>query len=180
MQNNRIILYPIGPVENSLLEFLADCISRHLDLSCRIESQIDVPDHTFSKVRAQYDAKLMLTHLKPFHSPGSLKIVGVTQVDLFVPILKFIFGVAQIDGPLALISMHRLCPRFYDLPRDEDLLKQRAEKTLMHELGHAFGLTHCRDKACVMYSSVKISDTDRKKPSFCDTCQELFRWRLTL
>ncbi len=178
MQNKRIILYPIGSVDTSILDYLSESISLHLDLSCRIDPEIDVPYHTFNKIRDQYDAKLILKHLLPLHSPGTLKLLGVTKVDLFVPILKYVFGVAQIEGPCSLISMHRLYPQFYDQPVNSDLLVARTEKTAIHELGHTVGLTHCRDRSCVMYSSIKIADTDRKNSHFCPTCYELFKWHL--
>jgi archaemetzincin len=55
------------------------------------------------------------------------------------------------------------------------LLYQRVAKTALHELGHSAGLTHCRRRTCVMYSSTRIQDTDAKTAEFCATCRELFR-----
>jgi archaemetzincin len=104
--------------------------------------------------------------------------MGVTTVDLFVPILKFVFGLAQIDGPCSIISTHRLRPEFHDSTPDRDLFLARIEKTALHELGHGLGLTHCRDRRCAMYSSTRIQDTDFKRADFCPTCAELFRWHL--
>ncbi len=178
MQNKPIILYPIGPIDTSILDYLSERISFHLDLSCIIDPEIEVPYHTYNKIRDQYDAKLILKHLLSLCPPDTLKLVGVTKVDLFVPILKYVFGVAQIEGPSSLISLNRLYPQFYDQPPNSDLLMERTEKTAVHELGHTFGLTHCRDRNCVMYSSIRIADTDRKNSRFCPTCHELFKWHL--
>jgi archaemetzincin len=54
----------------------------------------------------------------------------------------------------------------------------RAQKTALHEIGHSLGLTHCRDRRCVMYSSTRIADTDFKQSHYCPTCLELFTWHL--
>jgi len=93
-----------------------------------------------------------------------------------VPILKYIFGLARVGGTSTIISIHRLHPLFYDAPADEALLLDRIKKTALHELGHSFGLTHCRSKHCAMFSSTRISDTDLKKDAFCPTCADLFQW----
>ncbi len=53
---------------------------------------------------------------------------------------------------------------------------ERIGKEAIHELGHTFGLTHCRDPLCVMNSSCLIGETDCKGTELCPTCQELYRW----
>jgi archaemetzincin len=136
------------------------------------------PRYAYDDTRCQYNSKLIIKHLLDQSLQDSFRLLGITSVDLYVPILKFVFGLAQIQGKCSLISLHRLCPKFYDQPSDPDLLLARAEKTALHELGHTLGMTHCRDRRCVMYSSVRIEDTDSKQPDFCLTCFELFQWYL--
>lgn len=136
------------------------------------------PRYAYNDTRCQYNSKLILKHLLEHDFPDTLRLVGVTGVDLYVPILQFVFGLAQIQGQCAVISLHRLWPEFYDRPPDRDLLLARVEKTALHELGHTFGITHCRDRRCVMYSSTRIEDTDVKPPDFCPTCSDLLKWHL--
>jgi archaemetzincin len=136
------------------------------------------PQFAYNDTRCQYNSKLILKRLLQRNLRGTLRLIGVTPMDLYVPILKFVFGLAQIEGKCSIISLHRLYPRFYDQPSNLDLLLARVEKTVLHELGHTFGITHCRDRRCVMYSSVRIEDTDVKQPDFCPTCFELFQWYL--
>ncbi|TES91083.1 MAG: archemetzincin [Desulfobacteraceae bacterium] len=139
---------------------------------------MESPEYAYNETRCQYNSKLILKHLLRQCPSDTLRFIGVTPVDLYVPILKFVFGLAQIEGQYSIISLHRLCPRFYDQPSNPDLLLARLEKAALHELGHTFGITHCRDRRCVMYSSTRIDDTDFKQPDFCLTCFELFRWHL--
>jgi len=140
--------------------------------------RMENPRYAYNDTRYQYNSKLILKHLLQKSPPDTLRLVGVTSVDLYVPILQFVFGLAQIEGQCSIISLHRLWPEYYDQPSDRDLLLARVEKTALHELGHTFGMTHCRDRRCVMYSSVRIEDTDLKQPDFCPTCFELFQWYL--
>ena len=165
----------IGSVDRAILEHLADRISAKCSLPCRVSSTMETPGYAYDKNRCQYNSKLILKHLMEFPD-DSLRFIGVTHIDLYVPILKYVFGLAQVEGQCALISIHRLRPQFYNNPPDPDLLMSRTEKTALHELGHSFGLTHCRDRRCVMYTSTRIVDTDFKQPDFCPTCLELFKW----
>ena len=45
------------------------------------------------------------------------RVLGVTACDLFVPVLTFVFGEAQLDGNCAVVSTARLQEEFYGLPR---------------------------------------------------------------
>ena len=163
-------------MDHDILRHLSESITEHCNMPCSIGQETEIPEHTLNQTRKQYDSKLILKHLMMHGPPEPLRLIGVTGIDLFVPILKYVFGIAQIKGRCAVISLKRLSPRFYDLPPDDALFKTRVEKTALHELGHTFGLTHCRDLHCVMTSSTKISDTDGKHSAFCITCFELLKW----
>jgi archaemetzincin len=136
---------------------------------------LKTPHDAFDPKREQYDSRSILRHLSRSRG-NSLKVVGVTDVDLFVPVLKYVFGLAQVSDRCAVISIHRLRSQFYEAPPDNALLLERTMKTALHELGHSFGLTHCRVKRCVMFSSTRIADTDTKSDAFCPTCRDLFKW----
>jgi len=165
-------------VDEDILEHIAECVSIRCGLTCRISSGLQNPRYAYNDTRCQYNSKLIIKHLLQKSPHDTLRLMGVTCVDLYVPILQFVFGLAQIEGQCSIISLHRLCPEFYDQPSSRDLLLARVEKTVVHELGHTFGMTHCRDRRCVMYSSTRIEDTDVKQPDFCPTCFELFQWYL--
>jgi len=173
-----IAICAVGLVQEEILVNLVECIATRCGLTSRIFASMDNPRYAYNDTRCQYDSKLILKHLVQQCPHDAIRYIGVTSVDLYVPILQFVFGLAQIEGQCAVISTHRLCPRFYDQPPDPDLLSARIEKTVLHELGHTFGITHCRDRRCVMFSSTRIEDTDYKQRDFCPTCFELFKWHL--
>ena len=173
-----ITICPIGPVDDKIIEYIAERISARCGLESRVSDGMKNPEYAYNEVRRQYDSKVILKRLIQSCPHDTLRLMGVTHVDLYVTILKYVFGLAQIEGQCSLISTHRLRPEFYDQPSNPDLLLSRVEKTAVHELGHTLGLTHCMDKRCVMSSSTRIENTDRKGPDYCPTCLDLFNWYL--
>jgi len=125
----------------------------------------------FASDRAQYHATLILAALLRHLPDERGKILGVTSVDLYIPVLTFVFGQAQLDGPGAVVSTFRLRNEFYGLPPDEGVLVERTIKEAVHELGHGFGLVHCPEPACVMHASSYVEEVDTKPAEFCPRCQ---------
>jgi len=173
-----ITICPIGSVDRDVLDRIVACFQETCGVGCRISAKIEEPQYAYDERRGQYNAKLIIKDLIKRRPPDTRKFMGITHVDLFVPILKYIFGIAQMEGPCAVISLHRLRPQFYEESPNSQLFLERVEKTALHELGHSLGLTHCRDRGCVMHSSSRIRDTDNKKSRFCPTCSDLFKWYL--
>ena len=167
----RIIsLVPIGLVERGHLESLAQGLAARLRVACWIRP--DGPDREFAynPVRGQYHSTEILKRLLKDPPVESWRILGVTEVDLFIPILTYVFGEAQLGDTGALVSMHRLRPEFYGMPNDPELLRIRLLKEALHELGHTLGLQHCPDYLCVMSASHSVERIDLKRAGFCKTC----------
>ena len=146
----EIAIVPIGNVDQDLLEYLALVLPAGFAAHVRVQSVHLSLAEAFNSTRRQYHSTQLLRKLCDLALPGTGKVLGVTELDLFIPIFTFVFGEAQVGGKVALMSAHRLRQEFYGLPADRDLLLKRAEKEATHELGHAFGLTHCRNHDCVM------------------------------
>ena len=117
-------------------------------------------------------AKLAIIQRLERTADPDARVLGVTACDLYVPVLTFVFGEAQLEGNCALVSLARLKDEFYGLPPRDDLLHERLLKEAVHELGHTFGLRHCPDWQCVMTSSHAVERLDIKNVDFCASCRK--------
>jgi archaemetzincin len=127
------------------------------------------PCDAYDSHRNQYHSTRILAHLEQrIQNVGVERVLGVTDLDLFVPGLNFVFGEARLPGRVGVVSTFRLKspPR-----RGTDLLNERVGKEAVHEVGHMLGLEHCSNKSCVMYFSNTLADTDRKSRSLCEKCE---------
>jgi archaemetzincin len=130
------------------------------------------------RIRGQYHSTAILQRLAGRTAGEGARLLGVTDLDLFVPVLAFVFGEAQLQGPCAVVSFHRLREEFYGLPANESLLRERLLKEAVHELGHTFGLRHCDTWECVMSSTHSVERLDVKGHGFCAACRAAVeRWR---
>ncbi len=142
----------------------------------RVARALDL-DRVFDAARRQHNATALLQQVIAFAGGTSEKVIAVVDVDLFIPVLTFVFGQAQLDGVAGVISTHRLANEFYGIPHDAALFHERIEKEIVHELGHEFGLYHCRQFECVMRSSTYVEEIDLKRVSLCPDCAARVRAR---
>jgi archaemetzincin len=127
----------------------------------------------FDSSRRQWNSTILLAELIHQHPFPESKTIAVVEVDLFIPVLTFVFGEAQLEGGAAVISTARLLQQFYGLPPDDEQTLCRLEKEIVHELGHTFGLFHCRHFECVMRSSTYVEEIDLKSAELCADCRAL-------
>jgi len=151
------------------LEGLAHALSMALRAPCRVRRE--TLDAAFARdlKRNQYHSTAILQAMQPLANGN--RILAVTSRDLFVPVLTFVFGEAQLAGNCAIVSTHRLREEVYGLPPNPPLLAERLLKEAIHELGHTFGLRHCDDWRCVMTSSHSVEWLDVKAAEFCVKCR---------
>jgi len=167
---NIISLVPVGRIERGHLESLAEGLAARLRVACWIRPEGLSGEFAYNPARGQYHSTEILKRLLQDPPAESWRILGVTDVDLFIPVLTFVFGEAQLGDTGALVSTHRLHPEFYGMPKDPVLLQERLVKEAIHELGHTFGLRHCADYHCVMSASHSVERIDLKQASFCAAC----------
>jgi archaemetzincin len=100
-----------------------------------------------------------------------LKVLGVLNVDLFIPIFTHVFGEAREGGRCALLSLYRLRKDLEGSGSQVDRILERAAKVALHELAHLFKVPHCRDPECLMHFSMNLNDLDSTPLTFCRYCK---------
>lgn len=166
-----IELAPVGQeVPLATLDLLAAGLARVFQDSCHVREQFIDPAGAFNPVRKQYHATALLRTLSA--QCADHRLLGIAQVDLFVPIFTYVFGEAQLSGHCAIVSIHRLREEYYGLPANEPLSQRRLLVEAIHEIGHTYGLRHCQEWQCAMASSNAIDRLDLKQPDLCPECRK--------
>ncbi|HUO27331.1 MAG TPA: archaemetzincin [Candidatus Aquilonibacter sp.] len=169
-------LLPVGEIDQALLRELTEAIPRCLQVSCEILPNSLDPAPAFHPERQQYHSSELLQRMQEAVESTSWRVLGVASADLYIPILKYVFGEAQIGGPCAVVSYFRLRQEFYGLPPDGQLLRERLTKEAVHELGHTFGLRHCEDYRCAMASAHAVEWIDLRDTKPCEVCRAQATW----
>lgn len=162
---------PIGRVEPRVIDTAQRCLVDVLGYGTVLVPAMDDFEFAYDRERGQYSAPKLLQHLARHHLADSWRLLAITELDLFIPMLSYVYGQAQLGGELAVVSIARLRQEFHGFPADEGLLMARTAKEVLHETGHTLGLVHCRDETCVMSLSTNIRQVDVKRQAFCVDCR---------
>lgn len=167
-----LTIIQLGPVRHEVLDFLRSELPKRFDLDVKVLEGEVVPEDAYSPGREQYHSTRILERLPKLKEKDE-RVLAVIDVDLCVPGLNFVFGEADVNEGVCIISLTRLRQEYYGLASDERLFLERTLKEAIHEIGHTFGIGHCRNPRCVMHFSNSLADTDIKGPDFCPRCKVL-------
>ena len=171
----KIWVVALGAVDAEILAAVNRFLPHTFGLPVQTMQPFPEPAYAFDQQRNQYSSTLLLRELLGHVPPDAARLLGLTACDLFIPMLNFIFGQAQVPGQAAVVSLARLRQEFYGLPPGKALLLSRTLKEVAHEMGHTFGLVHCSGKSCAMSLSTNIQQVDAKEAAFCEGCGVLLR-----
>ena len=169
----EVLLLWIGQQDPApdLLESVRLRLSREYDAAVRARIAEGRPEDAFDARRGQHSSSRVLAWLRERHE-GAHRVLGLTDADLFIPILTFVFGEAQLGGRAAVVSTARLGDTPL-VPGEAARIALRLQKEAVHELGHTFGLLHCRAAHCAMARSPSLRHVDAKSPALCRACRAL-------
>jgi len=163
-----IAIVPIGDLPHDLLVEVGDVIGTSLDATVVLADSLALPSSAYNPHREQYHSTRILESLGDAKRQGWERMLGVVDVDLYVPDLNFVFGEADSHRGVAVFSLARLRPHG-STADSKALFIKRAATEGIHELGHTHGLAHCGDPHCVMWFSNTLAESDRKGTAFCAT-----------
>jgi archaemetzincin len=167
----EIAVLSVGSVYEEILKYICKALQKAFPelTPLLLRGTMPLPREAYNASRDQYHSSILLSRLRPLKLEAD-KMLGVTEADLYVPSMNFVFGEAHHLWGVAVVSLLRLRPEFYGQTSDNSLFLERCAKEAIHEVGHTLGLSHCDDSGCVMFFSNSIHDTDRKGLSFCGKC----------
>jgi archaemetzincin len=177
IEDGAIVLAWIGegPADMRLLQRVRRRIEVAIGLPTTVRTVTGPPADTLDPRREQRSSTKILRWILERAPRGPLRVVGVTDADLYIPVFTFAFGEAQLGGRAAVVSTARLAGTANRRPVPPGLLAGRLAKECLHELGHTFRLTHCAHAACVMSRCHSVAEIDKTRAGFCRDCRERLR-----
>jgi archaemetzincin len=172
MDLQNITLISFGYFDESFLKNVAEAVKKEYLFPVNIkEGHLDLSEF-YDPTRRQYNGVKLLRDINTLFANDSSKTIGLFSVDLFIPILTYIFGQAFLNGRSGIASHYRLSNERYGINTEDKLIAERFNKEVIHELGHTFGLIHCHISTCVMRSSTYVEDIDQKSENLCQNCRK--------
>lgn len=173
-KEHTLLISPIGDLEvnGELFDILRKEIHKVFGYKTELLPLLDEKDLQSDPIRKQVHSTPILETLALVAPPEAVKILAITRVDLFIPVLTHVYGEAQLGGKACILSTFRFAEKGSSTTES---FRCRMLKEAIHELGHTFNLRHCRDAGCVMHYCRSVSEVDRKSSQFCRYCALLLQ-----
>jgi archaemetzincin len=156
----------LGDVPPKLLVDAREALRSVFAIASKGGPSLDRPRYAYNEARGQYHATSILRRLASFRGgPAGPPVVGILDVDVFLPDAPYVIGDADRDAGAALFSLARLSHG------EPEQLRRRVQVETVHAAGHLLGLSHCPDFRCAMFLSRDAADSDRKGPGLCASCR---------
>ncbi len=165
-----VVLQPLGAsLPPAQLEAVSAAITAFYAVRVSVAEPLALPKSAYYAKRQRYRAEKLLDFLLAEGRKDAQVTLGLTAVDISTTKAPYedwgILGLATLDGQSAVLSSFR-CQR---RAKNAEHARIRFAKTAVHELGHSFGLEHCKTLGCIMHDgegSVLTTDTEH------DLCDE--------
>lgn len=168
---SKIVVVPLGEVDFMFVNRLSADLGPVFNRSIDILKGMKMPKEAFNVIRNQYYASVIISKLERLKANSKEKVLGVCEEDLYLPNERNILGYADNLAGISVVSLFEIRQEFYGLPEDDKKVYPRLFKESIHQVGHLYDLTDCRNARCVNYFSKMMPDIDSKGEKFCDICQ---------
>lgn len=170
----QVLVVPFQHIESLLLNYISNEIKVTFDLSVELVNKQPLPSNSYNQYRDQYRTNAFLDALTRFRKNNNM-VIGICDVDIYAPNTEYVFNIADIERKVAVVSITRLKPIYYNMYQDENIFWGRVIKEIFHTLGRLYGLEHCYRAECVMFLSNTILSVDIKSNRFCGDCRKLLQ-----
>jgi archaemetzincin len=174
-KKRTIGVVPVGDVPQLAPKVIAAHIIGYLNLPADVLTPVELPAAALDELQLQFNAAKLLSFFESADYENYDKVIGVFNVDIFIPTFAYVFGEAKQGGKHALVSLFRLTNEKECCNPPSAILCERAAKVAMHELGHLYNLAHCEEKNCLMHYSGGLTDLDNTPLYFCRYCNTYFQ-----
>lgn len=172
--SKEIYLTSMGNINNSKVKEVKEIIKAHYqDYNVTILPGIDVISDAKVKGLNRYHSNILFNNLEIIFSDKAGKVIVLTEVDICADVEGYgnnwgVFGFSTLFGKFSVVSTYRMKRNVNDL----------IKKSVIHELGHSFGLPHCNaEDKCLMNSKPRDNESKGNKSAiyhvndyFCETC----------
>jgi archaemetzincin len=172
MTGRELQLVAVGNITPAMLKELEEPVGTLLQVGVFSgKTVLSRPQYAFNKDRNQYHSNAIMRRLLTIKEVGTTMVLGIADVDLFVPDSQFVYGEADRESHSGVLSNFRL-------KADENTMRRRVQVEAVHQAGHLVGLSYCEDVRCVMFFATSLADCDRRNLGLCNNCRnELHKLR---
>lgn len=178
-----IAIQPYGTIQHRQVDSVAASLARMYLSRVHILKSVALPASSYVMIKSpRYRADVLIRLLKT-QKPDTIDfILGITNQDISTtkrdafgriktPESRYkdwgVFGLGYRPGLACVISTYRL------KHTSEDIFIGRLQKVALHEIGHNYGLPHCKTEYCVMQDAVEtIKTIDRVSLQMCEKCTQ--------
>ncbi len=165
MTSKEMQLVAVGGITPAMLKDIEEPISTLLSVAVFAgKAALPKPQYAFNKDRNQFHSNAIMRRLLTVKEPGTAMVLGVADVDLFVPDSQFVYGDADRESHSGVLSTFRL-------KNESDSIKRRLQTEAVHQAGHLIGLSYCEEVRCLMFFATSLADCDRRNLALCNNCR---------